>query len=73
MAKTITVRGTPILLDQLLASEFGAAVGRSMLTATLEANPRLADAGAILPVGSVVILPDRPASTPTRRVVSLFG
>jgi len=73
MTKAITVRGTPILLDQLLHAEYGAVLARDLLPAALELNPGLAAYGPVIPLGTVVTLPDRPApSTAVRPVVSLF-
>lgn len=72
--KTITVRSEGIVLDAILASEFGPVRGRALVARTLELNPGLAAAGPVLPLGSVVVLPDAPATTTTTpRVVSLFG
>ena len=73
MPKTLTVRGEPILLDAVLAAEFGPATARELLVATLDLNPGLADAGPVLPVGRTIVLPDPPSAAVSRRVVSLFG
>ncbi|MBP0438394.1 tail protein X [Tianweitania sediminis] len=75
MPKEITVRGEPILLDQLLYAEYGAVLARDLLPAALDLNPGLAAMGPVIPMGTVVTLPDRPAQTSTalRPVVSLFG
>ncbi len=75
MTKTVTVRGSPILLDQILNAELGPIFARTLLAETLTLNPTLADAGAVLPIGRVVIIPDRPVplSTAPRPVISLFG
>ena len=40
--------------------------------ATLEANPGLAALGAILPMGTVVALPDAVQSTPTKTLIQLW-
>lgn len=40
--------------------------------ATLEANPGLAALGAILPMGTVVALPDVVQSTPTKNIIQLW-
>ena len=40
--------------------------------ATLEANPGLAALGAILPMGTVVALPDAVQSTPTKNLIQLW-
>lgn len=72
--KTITVRGEGVVLDAVLNAEFGAVDARKLLSATLALNPGLAALGPVLPLGTVLTLPDRPtATTPTRVVVSLFG
>jgi phage tail protein X len=75
MPKQVTVRGTPILLDQLLYAEYGAVLARDLLVPALELNPGLAAMGPVIPMGTVVNIPDRPAPSPyaTRTVVSLFG
>lgn len=39
---------------------------------TLRLNPGLAGIGLIVPTGSVLTLPDPPASTPSRTVVRLW-
>lgn len=73
MPRPLLVR-VPALLDQILAAEFGAVRGRSLLSATLDLNPGLADAGPFIPLGRTIVLPDRPVeTTATRPVVSLFG
>lgn len=74
-AKTIRVRGEGILLDQLLVAEFGPVLARAMLVPALELNAGLADAGALIPVGTDVVIPARPVgdAPPARPVVSLFG
>lgn len=72
--KTITVKGEGIVLDEILAKEFGPVTARALLAATLALNPGLAAAGPVLPIGTVVTLPDKPvAVAPSSRVVSLFG
>lgn len=40
--------------------------------ATLEANPGLAALGAILPMGTVVALPDAVQSAPTKTLIQLW-
>jgi phage tail protein X len=55
-------------LDQLLWREAG--LGPNDLTRVLEANPGLADVGAILPLGTIVIVPASP-ETSTARVLPL--
>lgn len=71
---TIVVARDRVALDLLLWRRFGAG-GNAMLEATLELNPGLADLGAIIPVGTSVILPEY-ASAPSENsvpVISLFG
>ncbi len=74
MAETITVRGEGISLDLLLWRRYGVR-GQALVEQALELNPGLSALGAILPLGTVVILPDLPPepSTPAVKVVSLFG
>ena len=62
-----------MVLDEILAAEFGAELARSLLTATLDLNPGLAALGPRLPPGTVLLLPDRPTQPTTRAVVSLYG
>ena len=71
--KTLTVRGEGVVLDAILNAEFGAVDARKLLSATLELNPGLAALGPVLPFGTVLNLPDRPAATTPRplSVVSL--
>ncbi|BAP94483.1 tail protein [Aurantimonas phage AmM-1] len=77
MPKSITVRTEGLVLDEILAKEFGPVTSRSqrMLEATLATNPGLADLGPVLPIGAVLVLPDKPAAdaVATQVVVSLFG
>ncbi|MBB3937950.1 tail protein X [Aureimonas phyllosphaerae] len=74
MPTSMTIQGEPILLDELLAKLFGAALARDLLTVALDLNPGLAEAGPVLPIGRTVILPDRPATVvSTKPVVSIFG
>lgn len=40
--------------------------------ATLEANPGLAALGAILPMGTVVTLPDTTQAAPTKDIIQLW-
>ncbi|NDV88814.1 phage tail protein [Aurantimonas aggregata] len=74
MARPILVRGESILLDQLLTAEFGPVRARETMIAALDLNPGLAEHGAVIPVGTTVLIPDPPSAAPSaRRVVSLFG
>lgn len=74
MTETITIRGENIPLDLLLWRRYGVR-GRSLVERTLDLNPGLAALGPILPLGTVVIIPDLPpvATSPAVKVVSLFG
>jgi phage tail protein X len=69
----IMVRGDNITLDLLLWRKFGRA-GQAMTEAVLGLNPGLAVHGAVLPVGTAVVLPDAPpaAAAATVQPVSLF-
>ncbi|WP_062111164.1 tail protein X [Aureimonas sp. AU40] len=73
MPTRITTRGRPLVLDEILAAEFGAELARTLLTATLDLNPGLAQLGAFIPPGTDLLLPDRPTVSATRTVVSLYG
>lgn len=72
--ETVIVQRTRTTIDLLLWRRFGMA-GRAMISATLDLNPGLAGAGAVLPLGTPVRLPELPASVAPagRRVISLFG
>lgn len=74
MAETITIRGEGISLDLLLWRRYGVR-GQGLVEETLVLNPGLAALGPILPLGTVVTVPDLPpsASAPAVKVVSLFG
>ncbi|MCX2698348.1 MULTISPECIES: tail protein X [Ochrobactrum] len=71
--QTITVKGEGITLDLLLWRAYGVR-GRSLLEEALAINTDLAALGAIIPLGTDVLLPDLPAQGPgqSRHVVSLF-
>ena len=73
MPETITVRGENITLDLLLWRKYGVR-GRSLLERTYDLNQDLALLGTVLPLGTMVTLPDLAAETAeARQVVSLFG
>lgn len=75
MPKTVTVGQTGLLLDLLLWRAYGrAGVSAALLTAALRLNPGLASRGAVLALGSRVVLPDLPTATArtSRKVVNLF-
>lgn len=73
MADIITIAGDNLSLDLLLYRRDGRA-GQALLEAALEANPGLAERGPVLPVGLVVVLPDRPVVVrqALRQPISLF-
>lgn len=73
MARTVTVSGRPLLLDEILAKAFGPETGRALVTATLELNPGLSALGRQIPVGTAIMLPEKPADPPAISFVSLFG
>lgn len=66
-------------LDLLLSRD--ASLGPAHLTRVLDANPGLAELGAILPLGTVVTIPAQlvagvsgsPTTTPTRPLVQLWS
>ncbi|NMG39791.1 phage tail protein [Chelativorans sp. ZYF759] len=70
----MVVQGEGITLDLILWRLHGVR-GRGLVEAALAANAGLADAGAELPIGTVVLLPALPAETAPapRPVISLFG
>lgn len=73
MAEKITIRGAAISLDLLLWRRYGVR-GRELVVSTLEANPDLADLGPIIPLGTVINIPDLSVNIPTsRKLVTLFG
>lgn len=73
MSETIIVNGDGITVDLLLWRRHGRR-GQSLLEETLALNPGLAGLGPILPVGSVLALPDLPRQVrQARQPVSLFG
>lgn len=57
------------VVDLIAHNELGDA---ALCTAILDANPGLAAAGAVLPRGLLIMLPDA-LSAPTRTVVRLWG
>lgn len=71
MTETVTVEGSPILLDLLLWRRYGVA-GQSLLERTLELNPGISGA-AVLAIGTVITLPGQPDPVSERKVVTLFG
>jgi phage tail protein X len=73
MAETFTVRGEGLTVDLILWRKYGLR-GRSLLEATLDANPGLGKLGPVLPLGTRFNIPDLPAqTTPAVTRVSLFN
>lgn len=74
MTETVTVRGEGISLDLLLWRRYGVR-GQGLVEEALVLNPGLAALGPILPLRTIVTIPDLPpaASAPAVKVVSLFG
>lgn len=73
MAEIVTVRGEAITLDLLLWRRYGVR-GQGLVEEALDINPGLAALGPVLPLETVVVLPELPAqTTPAVTVVSLFG
>lgn len=72
MAERITIEGEGITLDLLLWRKFGVR-GRELVEETLDLNPGLSGLGPVLPLGTVVTIPDLATATgPTASFVSLF-
>lgn len=73
MPVKITVRGEGITTDLLLFRQYGVR-GQALVEKTLEANPHLSKLPPVIPLGTIVTLPDLPVedTTPTVTVVSLF-
>lgn len=57
-------------LDQLCQRHLGRTGG--LVEQTLELNPGLAALGAILPIGTAVVLPDQSAAAPKAPLVRLW-
>ncbi|SON55542.1 Phage Tail Protein X [Hartmannibacter diazotrophicus] len=74
MASQITIRREGRTLDGVLFAEYGVD-GRKVLAETLAANPGLAALGPILPLGTVVTIPDLPAQdkAAATEIVTLFS
>lgn len=75
MARTTTVEQVGLTLNLLLFRVFGQVEDESaLLSAALRLNPGLAALGPILPLQTVVILPEAPPPrrAGARRVVNLF-
>ena len=63
MPETITIRGEGLTLDLLLWRKYGVR-GRALIETALDTNPGLSELGPVLPLGTVVTLPDLPTATP---------
>lgn len=74
MSQTITIRGDNLTADLLLWRIHGVR-GQELIEEMMEVNPGLAELGAVLPSGSIVIVPDMPIEEPfaTREIITLFG
>lgn len=75
MARTVTVGQVGLTLNLLLFRVFGVVDDESTLLASaLRLNPGLAARGAVLPLQTVVRLPEapRPRTASARKVVNLF-
>lgn len=57
------------MVDQICHDHYGST---SMLETVYDANPGLAQLGAVLPTGTIVNLPDEPAPQP-RSTIRLWG
>jgi phage tail protein X len=70
----ITVTRPRTTLDLLLWRQFGIA-GAALLEQVLQTNPGLADVGPVLPIGTIVTLPDYAPAVPAQpvKVIDLFG
>ncbi|MCB8835921.1 tail protein X [Aurantimonas sp. VKM B-3413] len=74
MPSTLTVRSEGLVLDAILAAKYDPRTARAILTEALELNPGLAALGPVLPIGTMLIIPDRPGNAvPAVDVVDLFG
>lgn len=57
------------MLDEICFAHYGT---NDMLERVLEANPGIAALGAVLPIGTKVILPEKPAPK-SRSIIRLWG
>ncbi|MDC7787378.1 tail protein X [Rhodoplanes sp. TEM] len=64
-----TVRRDGLRLDHIARAELGSE-RNGTVEAILDLNPGLAALGPIVPVGTVIWLPPRPAAGPLRRTVT---
>jgi phage tail protein X len=73
MPTTVDIRREGLTIDLLLYRAYGLD-GQVLVEQALEMNPGVASLGAVLPLGTSVILPDKPQRVfAARAVVSLFG
>lgn len=74
MPQTFQIRREGMTVELLLHQAYGVD-GRSLLEETLRKNPGLSSLGPVLPLGTVLTIPDKPAANATvfKPVVSLFG
>lgn len=73
MAQRYTVRQHGLMLDLILWRRYGRR-GEPLVGLTLSNNPGLAELGPILPMGTVILLPDLPKPGPfVATSVSLFS
>ncbi|HEX5934589.1 MAG TPA: tail protein X [Pseudorhizobium sp.] len=74
MPQTFQIRREGMTVELLLHQAYGVE-GRKLLEETLTKNPGLSSQGAILPLGTILTIPDRPAADASvfKPVVSLFG
>jgi len=74
MSETITVRGEDITVDLLLFRKYGVR-GRGLVETLYSQNPGLSALGPVLPLGTVIIVPELPKqdAAPASKTVSLFG
>jgi phage tail protein X len=73
MPERIVIQSEGMMLDLLLWRRYGRR-GQTLVDEAYRLNRRLADVGVILPVGTIIFLPDLPPNprAPQRRAVSLF-
>lgn len=74
MPQSFQIRREGMTVELLLHQAYGVE-GRALLERTLEMNPGVSALGPFLPLGSAVIIPDKPArdAFSYRPVVDLFG
>lgn len=75
MSERVTVKQEGLTLDLLLVKHLGLR-GQALIERTLDLNPGLGSAGSILPINTVIDLPDvlLPSETAVQiTIVDLFG